>query len=635
MSDTAFSAGPARRALCAAVGTIWIVFQIYVLIYPQQPLIERPLHLVLALIALWLWFPLKSSRWWAHAIDFGLLGSTLAAAVYYLTSAERLTNRMEGIDPVLPQDVVFGILILVALLEGVRRAVGWSLLGVLLAFLAYAVAGPWLPGWLEFSGFSGPELIEILSMSLNGVLGVTTETSLQFVFYFILFGAVYSAAGGGQLLIDIGLRIGGKTEGGTAKAAVIASGMMGTISGSAVANVTATGVFTIPLMRRAGYSAETAAAIEALASTGGQLMPPVMGVAAFVLAEMLQMPYAEVAIAGLIPALAFYVSIFLLVDLEARKTGIGTLRDQSEVRTAPILPRLYLLSPPVAMVALLAAGYSASLAAVISSVVCLLCGLFGRERLSHWSDWRALVEDITRQACHVAVPIAAIGMIIAVAIQSNLALKFSGHLIAQGGGSLIGAMLLIVVGCIVMGMGLPTVAAYIIGAILFVPSLLKLGIPELAAHFFVMYYCVLSMVTPPVALASYAAAGLAGARTMTTGARAFRMSLVTFLVPFAFAFDSRLLAQDGWGWALAGLVSLVAGTSGWAVGLAGFLRRNLRMWERIVFAALGAGVIVFPTGRLSWLFSLLALGAFYGWSLLLRLPGASTRGNRAVSEEGS
>ena len=219
--------------------------------------------------------------------------------------------------------------------------------------------------------------------------------------------------------------------------------------------------------------------------------------------------YAQVAMAGLIPALAFYVSIFLLVDLEARKTGVGTLRDADSISTLPILPRLYLLSPPVVMVALLAMGYSASLAAVISTVVCLLCGLVSRERLLRWSEWRDLVEDTTRQACHVAVPIAAIGMIIAVAIQSNLALKFSSHLIAEGGGSLIGAMLLIVIGCLVMGMGLPTVAAYIIGAILFVPALLKLGIPELAAHFFVMYYCVLSMVTPPVALASYAAAGAA------------------------------------------------------------------------------------------------------------------------------
>lgn len=635
MSEAAFPAGPARRALCALVGVIWIIFQIYVLIYPQQPLVERPLHLVLALTALWLWFPLKSSSWWARAIDFGLLGSTLAAAVYYFVSAERLTNRMEGIDPVLPQDVVFGILILVALLEGVRRAVGWSLLGVLFAFLAYAVIGPWIPGWLGFSGFSGSELIEILSMSLNGVLGITTETSLQFVFYFILFGAVYSAVGGGQLFIDIGLRLSGRKKGGAAKAAVLASSMMGSITGSAVANVTATGVFTIPLMRRAGYSGETAAAVEALASTGGQLMPPVMGVAAFVVAEMLQIPYAQVAMAGLIPALAFYVSIFLLVDLEARKTGVGTLRDAASISTVPILPRLYLLSPPVVMVALLAMGYSASLAAVISTVVCLLCGLVSRERLTRWLEWRELVEDTTRQACHVAVPIAAIGMIIAVAIQSNLALKFSSHLIGEGGGSLIGAMLLIVVGCLIMGMGLPTVAAYIIGAILFAPALLKLGIPELAAHFFVMYYCVLSMVTPPVALASYAAAGIAGASTMSTSVQAFRMSFVSFLIPFAFAFDPRLLGDHGWGWAFVGLISLVAGTSGWAVGLAGFLRHKLRMWERVVFAALGVGVIVFPTGKLGWIAFLVALAAFGGWAWFGGAARASGQASRAVSQGGS
>jgi TRAP-type uncharacterized transport system fused permease subunit len=246
-----------------------------------------------------------------------------------------------------------------------------------------------------------------------------------------------------------------------------------------------------------------------------------------------------------------------------------------------------------------------------------------------------LVENTTRQACHVAVPIAAIGMIIAVAIQSNLALKFSSNLIAEGGGSLIGAMLLIVVGCLIMGMGLPTVAAYIIGAILFAPALLKLGIPELAAHFFVMYYCVLSMVTPPVALASYAAAGIAGASTMSTSAQAFRMSFVSFLIPFAFAFDPRLLGDQGWGWAFVGLISLVAGTSGWAVGLAGFLRRNLRMWERVVFASLGVGVIVFPTGKLGWIAFLVALAAFGGWAWFGGGARASGQASRAVSQGGS
>jgi TRAP transporter 4TM/12TM fusion protein len=301
---------------------LWIVFQIYIIFRPQAPLVERPFHLALAATLLFLWFPLDAKRVgrFSGLLDVAIIAATLSAGAYYLLSARRLTERIEGVDPVLPVDMFFGALVVLLLLEGVRRVVGWSLLGVLIAFLAYGLVGEWTPGWLRFSGFGLQETVEILAMSLNGILGITTDTSVRFVFYFILFGAVYAAIGGGQLFIDVGLRVAGARAAGSAKAAVVSSSLMGSITGSAVANVAGTGVFTIPLMRRAGYSRETAGAIEAVASTGGQLMPPVMGVAAFVMAEMLQVGYGRIALAGLIPATAFYVAIFLSVDLRARKS---------------------------------------------------------------------------------------------------------------------------------------------------------------------------------------------------------------------------------------------------------------------------------------------------------------------------
>jgi TRAP transporter 4TM/12TM fusion protein len=454
-------------------------------------------------------------------------------------------------------------------------------------------------------------------MATHGILGVTTETSVNFVWYFILFGVVYSATGGGQLFIDAALRLVGRRPGGAAKAEIVASAFFGTISGSAVANVVATGIFTIPLMKRTGYSPEEAAAHEATASTGGQLMPPVMGIAAFVMAELLATPYGRIALAGLIPAVAYYFALYMIVHLKARRRGIGTLSANDIAGVGPIAPRAYLFAPPLVLIALLVLDYSAVTAAMVASIAALaICYARAGSRLGA-RGWVDLVEEVARQAAQVAVPIIAIGIIIAVAIQSNLALKFSTQLIELSGGTLIGAMLMIIVGCIVMGMGLPTVAAYIIGAILFVPALTKLGVDVLAAHFFVMYYCVLSMITPPVALASYAAAGLAKADSMKTGWIAFKLSLVLFLIPFAFAFDPALLWSGPLGWIALAFASMMAATFAWAVFLEGYVTAPVGWPERLAFCAVALVVIFAPTGTPWWWGGCAGFAALIGWVLLV------------------
>ena len=534
------------RMVQLAVGSAWLIFQIWIVFFPQLPLVERPAHLLLALALVVLYLPFKTngkSLWPRRMIDGLMAAGVVGVSAYYIIFAERLNQRMETIDPVYAVDIAAFAVIIALLFEGVRRTVGWSLLAILILFFTYGFAGQFVPGDFGFRGFAIEEAVEIMTMTSNGVLGITTATSLQFVFYFVLFGAVYAGIGGGQLFIDISLRIAGRFAGGAAKAAVVSSSLMGSISGSAVANVATTGVFTIPLMRKTGYGNAHAGAIEAIASTGGQLMPPVMGIAAFVMAELLQIPYAHIAAAGLIPALAFYIAIFIFIDLRARAEGMGSLQTTELEQEVPIRGRLYLLTPPLVLVAMLVLGYSATYAAVVGTLSCVVAAYFHHRTWLSISDWMNVIRKGTRQAAEIAVPIAAIGIIIAVAIQSNLALKFSSGLIGASGGELYLAMLLIILGCLIMGMGLPTVAAYIIGAILFVPALKDLGILELPAHFFVMYYCVLSMVTPPVALASYTAAGIAGAGSMRTSLLAFQLSLVSFLIPFAFAFDPGLLGQ--------------------------------------------------------------------------------------------
>jgi TRAP transporter 4TM/12TM fusion protein len=618
-----------RRVLAPRwlVAAAWLAFQLYLLWQPLPLQIARPVHICLALATVFLWWPLRKGEGaaWRAALDWLFLALTAGVLAYYLADFQRLHTRMENVDEVLPRDLVFGTLVLALVLEGVRRVVGWSLLWVIAAFVAYAFLGRWFPGWLEFQGFDYPLFIEIMTMATHGILGVTTETSVNFVWYFILFGVVYSATGGGQLFIDAALRLVGRRAGGAAKAEIVASAMFGTISGSAVANVVATGIFTIPLMKRTGYSPEEAAAHEATASTGGQLMPPVMGIAAFVMAELLATPYARIALAGLIPALAYYFALYMIVHLKARHRGIGTLQDADFVDVRPIAPRSYLFLPPVLLIALLAADYSAITAAMAAALAALaICYLRPESRLG-LRGWVDMIEEIARQAAQVAVPIVAIGIIIAVAIQSSLALKFSTQLIELSGGTLLGAMAMIIVGCIVMGMGLPTVAAYIIGAILFVPALTKLGIDVLAAHFFVMYYCVLSMITPPVALASYAAAGLAKADSMKTGWLAFKLSLVLFLIPFAFAFDPALLWNGSPGWIALAFVSMMAATFAWAVFLEGYFTVPMRWVERLAFCAVALSIIFAPTGHAAWVAGCVGFVALAGWVLWLR-PRAALRG---------
>ena len=591
------------------VGAAFIAFQVWILLKPQQPLFERPVHLVFALGLLFLWRPLRSERLpqlLLKAIDGLLLAAVVGVAVYYLHQGERLSTRMENVSEVEFIDRIAAPVIILLLLEGVRRAVGWILLGVILVFLAYVYVGQLLPGWLYFRGFAYPETVEIMTMTTSGVLGITTATSVQFVFYFIIFGSVYSAVGGGQLFIDVALRIAGRTTGGAPKAAILSSSLMGTISGSAVANVTATGVFTIPLMRRCGMKAERASAFEAIASTGGQLMPPIMGVGAFVMAELLNVAYARIALAGLVPALAFYISLFLIADLAARRDGAARLPESELAQIAPILPRLHLLLPPIVLVAALVWGYSAQYAAVLATVTCLVAAFLRPATFLTFDAAIDAVRDATKQVAEVAIPIAAIGIIIAVAVQSNLALKFANSMIGASGGAAVASLILVILGCIIMGMGLPTVAAYIIGAVLYVPALKTFGISQLSAHFFIFYYCVLSMVTPPVALAAYAAAGLSGASAMRTSMIAFALSAVAFFVPFSFIYDEAILFTGSYAKIALSSSGLFASTFVWAVALGGYWRRRLGALERLAIGLAGLAAVLAPTGTLIWTLALAA-----------------------------
>lgn len=607
------------------LGTLWFVAQIYILFYPPIPMLARSLHVMMAVVLVLLWQPLREKDGKTSLrlalIDAVLLLAVAATSVYYYLRADYLTERMESVDPVLPSDILFGILTLILMCEAVRRVLGWNLLSVIIVFGLYAWAGPYMPGWLEFQGFSIPVFIEIMTMAGHGVFGITTETSLTLVFYFLAFSAVYTIAGGTELFMDLALKLVGRRPGGAAKAEVVSSAMFGTVSGSAVANVTATGSFTIPLMMRTGYSREWAAAHEAIASTGGQLMPPVMGIAAFVLADILRVPYATVALAGTIPALAYYGSLYLLVHLKALASGIGSLPAAEIDAIEPIGKRILLILPPLALIGAFASGYDAAMAAVIGGIVAWACSYLPGGKPITPRRFFQMTDDCARQASQVAIPIAAIGIIIGIAVQSNLALKFSTQMLAMGGGTLIGSLLFVSLGIIVLGMGLPTVAAYVIGAILFAPAIQNLGVTPLAAHFYVLFFSVLAMVTPPVALASYTAAGIARANANKTGLYAFLLGLPSYLIPIAFVRDPAILFQGTPLEILLAAVALGCGTSAWTIMIAGYLSGPLNILERASFALIAIILIVAPFGEIGKIVSVGVFMLLVLWSLRKKLFG--------------
>lgn len=571
----------------------WVFFQFYVIFYPLVPMVQRPLHVAFAVSLVFLFRPIEVRgflRFLSRAVDLCLAAISVGIGVYFVYNKDRILERIVFVDDVFTADIVLCIFLVVLLIEATRRTVGMSLLLVTLAFLIYGWFGFLFPGWLNFKGIALEGYVEVLFLGDSGIFGIPVETSLRYVFYFVAFGAIFAAVGGSRLLIDLGLKFTRKQKGGAAKAAVITSSLMGTVSGSAVANVTTTGVFTIPFMRKSGYDRETAGATEAIASTGGQLMPPIMGVGAFVMAELLDIPYLRIALAAVIPALLFYLSLFCLIDFRARKSGIGVMRLDEDMSTLRIGPRIHLLLPVMVVIWFIVRGYTPTFAAFWGCVSAVAVSFIRKETRPNLSGLTEIINSTGRQASSVAIPIATIGMIIGVAIQSGLAMKFSTRLMQISGGSLVASFGFIIAGCIILGMGLPTVAAYIIGAIFFIPPLIKFGFLPLAAHLFIFYYSILAMVTPPVALASFTAAGLAQGNVTKTGIKAFMMSFVAFLIPFVYLFNPALLWFGSLKEIIVAALLSAGGVIAWSAALAGYLKGNLHVIERFLFGFVAIGL---------------------------------------------
>ncbi len=525
--------------------------------------------------------------WWKRALSWGFAVSGVLSCIYLITQHQSLVDRTGNPTSL---DVVAGVVALVVVLELARRTTGWGLVVVALLALAYALAGPHLPGVLAHRGYGPVRLVEHLYLSTEGLWGIPLGVSADFVYLFILFGVILEVAGGGALLIGLANRVAGGTRGGPAKTAAVASALMGSLSGSAVANVVTTGAFTIPLMRRAGFRPYFAGAIEAAASTGGQLMPPVMGAGAFILATWTNIPYGRVALAALIPATLYYLALLAVIHFRAVRVGLEPTRD---VKGDPLLPRLHLLLPLVAIVALLAIGRSPMRAAFWGVATAALSTMLRpATRLSRRRVGQLLLRA-GRSAVQVAAACAAAGIVVGVASLTGIGLRMSELIVSVSGGSLPIALVLTALGSIVLGMGLPTTAAYVVLAALGAPALTELGVPLLAAHLFIFYFGCISNVTPPVSLAAFAAAGVAESPPVKTAFSAAVLATGGFLVPFVFVYSPGLLLEaSALGIVVAtvstglGLIGLAAATMGHAFG-------PLPVWARLGITV-GAVLLILP-----------------------------------------
>lgn len=535
-------------------------------------------------------------------------------AVMYPTIAYRL-----GI--LSPERWLLGGLAILLILEGTRRLVGWSLVVLAVSFILYAKFAHLFPGLLYAKGASWQRIAAYLYLDSAGAFGFPLAVVATIVVAFIFFGQALYAVGGDKFLTDLALVAMGRYRGGPAKVAVVSSSLFGTVSGSAVSNVVVDGAITIPMMKRTGYPSHLAAAIEAVASTGGQIMPPVMGVAAFLIAEFLNIPYREVALAAAIPACLYYVALFAQVDLEAAKYGLAGLPASEIPKFRGVMRRgwVFLIPLLVLIYTLMIANWQAGKAGMAAVISTFVCGLIIKETRPTFSRVLESIEEAGKTLLDIVAISALAGLVIGSLQLSGLSFKLSLMLVTVAGGNTLFLLTLTAVVCIILGMGMPTTIIYIMLAVLVGPALTQLGILPLAAHLFLFYFGMLSMITPPVCLATYAAASLARSNFWTTGWAGARLGIVAYVVPFVFAYHPALLLKGSAGEILLAVATAVVGVVFLGMGCAGYLFRPLSVAKRLAIGLAGF-LLIPPPSSGPWLMANglgLALGFllfFWEWN---------------------
>lgn len=590
------------------------IFHIYTAIFGTfEAYLQRNIHLAFALPLVFILYPATKNSpkdrvpWY----DWILMVAAALPCLYAILNYETIIYRIVQVDEVTPAQIVLGTLLVVLILEATRRIVGLALAILAAVSVLYMYAGHLLPG--EFKGMyvTYDRIIEHLYLTGEGIFSTPLGVSATFVILFLILGGFLEHSGAGDYFMDLAKALAGKASGGPAKIAVVSSGLFGSISGSAVANVYATGTFTIPMMKQLGFSPAFAGAVEAVASSGGQLMPPIMGAGAFIMASFLGIPYKQVMIAALLPAVFYYFYVFMSVYARAIKLGLKGLPDEMIPPTTYVLKKLYVLAPIIVLVIMLLQGYTPMRSALVAILVSWVVSLFDKKYRMGPKGVLDAIYDGSKNVFVVAIACAAAGIVVGAVTLTGIGFKLVSFIFALAQNVAFLALIMVMLMAIILGMGLPTTAAYIVASALAVPALINLGFNPLAFHMFVFYYAVLSAITPPVALAAYAASSISGAKPSQTGYQAFRLGLIAMIIPFAFMYDRAFLLQGNW---LNNVVAIACGlTSAMALSYAieGFFKSKLSPATRYLLATVGI-LVLFPV---LWL-RLLCIGMFMLFYLL-------------------
>ena len=605
------------------IAILFTSFQLYTAIFGAlSPQVQRSIHLSFAMLLGFILYPMRRGKMDSkiNPIDLLLIASSIFTSVYWLLYFKDIVYRVGDITAM---DFAVGIIAIITVLEATRRVVGYPVLILASISLIYCYLGAFFPSFFQHRGFSLNRIVRHMYLSTEGILGVPIGVVSTFVFLFLLFGAFLKRTGVGQFFNDFANALTGKAVGGPAKVAVISSALQGTISGSSIANVAASGSFTIPLMKKCGYEPEFAAAVEASASTGGQIMPPVMGAAAFLMAEFLGVSYAEVATRAILPAVLYFLGIFIAVHLEAKRSGLKGIPRSELPKFGALIKDIYLLAPIVVLVVMVSTNTKTiQFSAAISIVVAIVASLFKSEtRITPRKFMDALAAG-ARGSITVAVACAVAGIISGCINVTGLGMTLIGTVVRLSGGIPMIGLILTMLCCIVLGMGVPTTANYVIMATTCAPILERLGIDPIAAHFFVFYFGIVADITPPVALAAYAGSAIAKSNPMKTGVQATKLAIGAFIVPYVFALNpSMLFINASVGDIVLICATAVLGMFGIAAAMNGYLFKKIQWYMRIGFMV--GGLMLLIPGIVTDIIGLVLVGGLSAYQYVTRGKGDS------------
>jgi len=579
------------RAAVTVIAVAMALYHMWAIAFGSpEAVFFRGTHLMFALVLVFLIHRRSGEATETPAVfDYVLLVLGVAPILYLFIYYDYVVNRIFYIDELTPVDMIMGTIMGVIVLEATRRVIGWALPLTAVAFLLY--------GFL-IAKFEPMRFIDQLYMTTEGVFGIPLSVSASYVLIFVLFGAFMERTGTGQLFMDFAMALTGHAAGGPGKVSVFSSSLFlfGTISGSAVANVMVDGPITIPLMKRSGFPPHFAAGVEAVASTGGQIMPPIMGAAAFVMAEFMGVGYGQVIIWALIPAILYYLACFAAVHFEAKRRGIVGVPRSELPRMGDVLRvRGHLFIPVLIILFVMYSGYSAPMSALAGTLACFPVALLRKSTREYVTLWNLIeaLRDGAKNCLAVALACACAGIVIAVVTLGGLGIVFTQFVVGLAKDTLLVALILTMFAGIILGMGMPTTPAYIIMTALLVPAIVKLGVVEPAAHMFAFYFAILSAITPPVALAVFAAAGLAKADLWSSGLAAVKIGFAGFIVPFMFVYEPGLLMIGDWPTVLSSCVTAIIGVVLFAGGLHGYFLTAATYWQR-AFLIIGGLLLIKP-----------------------------------------